>query len=106
MKKTVIISILILLIFACQRKTVASSEIVSSNQPNSEVKTEAPSSELIAQGKTVYINRCGRCHGLKKTTKYTAESWTKILKTMIPKSKINATEAEQVTAFVIEHSKK
>jgi cytochrome c5 len=105
MKATIIILIIAVLVFACHRKTVASSDnIVISNKTNNETKAANP--EVASAGQTVYTNRCGRCHGLKKTENYTVQQWDNILKSMIPKAKLNDDEAKQVAAYVMEHAKK
>jgi cytochrome c5 len=105
MKATITILIIAIIAFACHRKTVASSDnIVISNKTNTETKTS--NSEVASAGQTVYTNRCGRCHGLKKTENYTAQQWDNILKGMIPKAKLNEEEARQVTAYVMANAKK
>lgn len=105
MKTSIAILVLALVVFACHRKTVASSDnIVISNKTNTETKVAEP--EVASAGQTVYTNRCGRCHGLKKTENYTTQQWSNILKSMIPKAKLNDDEAKQVTAYVMEHAKK
>lgn len=105
MKTTITSLILAIIVFACHRKTVASSDnIVISNKTNTETKVAEP--EVASAGQTVYTSRCGRCHGLKKTENYTVQQWDSILKSMIPKAKLNDDEAKQVTAYVLEHAKK
>jgi len=105
MKVTITLLILAVIVFACHRKTVASSDnIIISNKTNAETKT--PTSESASAGQTVYTSRCGRCHGLKKTENYTAQQWDNILKSMIPKAKLNDDEAKQVTAYVMANAKK
>jgi mono/diheme cytochrome c family protein len=115
MKKTITIAVLVLAVIACHRKTVPASNIIISNKPNVEEtkdikvdppKTEMSGSELAAQGKTVYTNRCGRCHGLKNTESFTASQWENILKAMIPKARLNDEEGKQVTAYVMANAKK
>jgi mono/diheme cytochrome c family protein len=114
MKKLITVSALGLLVLACHRKTVPASDIVISNKPNTEeTKTvvEQPPQvqqepDLATQGKTVYTSRCGRCHGLKNTEAYTPQQWDNILKSMIPKAKLNEEEAKQVTAYVMANAKK
>jgi mono/diheme cytochrome c family protein len=96
MKKIIIIAILSLIIFACHRKTVVSSTSAKSNDMHA---------SLVDQGKIVYVAKCGKCHGLKNTANYTADRWTKILKAMIPKAKLNESEAQQVTAYVMVNAK-
>ena len=105
MKDTIIILVIDVIVFACHRKTVASSDnIVISNKTNNETKAVNP--EVASAGQKVYANRCGRCHGLKKTENYTVQQWDNILKSMIPKAKLNDDEAKQVAAYVMEHAKK
>ena len=105
MKTSIAILILALIVFACHRKTVSASDnIVISNKTNPNVKTA--NTEAMAEGQTIYSNRCGRCHYLKTAQDYTATQWKNILKSMIPKAKLNDDEAKQVTAYVMEHAKK
>jgi cytochrome c5 len=105
MKATITILILAIIVFACHRKTIASSDnIIISNKTNTETKVANP--EVVSAGQTVYANRCGRCHGLKKVENYTAQQWGNILKGMIPKAKLNDDEAKQVTTYVMEHAKR
>lgn len=107
MKKASTVIILALLVFACSRKTVNTSETAASTTSATEAtKPDAEHAALVAQGQTVYTNRCGRCHGLKDVTAYTTTRWDGILKSMIPKAKLNETEAQQVTAYVMDNAKK
>ena len=105
MKATITIFIIAVFAIACHRKTVASSDnIIISNKTNAETKTS--NSGVASAGQTVYTNRCGRCHGLKKTENYTAQQWDNILKSMIPKAKLNDEEAKEVAAYVMANAKK
>src|SRR6476620_6712621 len=101
MKKTITILTMAMLVLACHRKTVAADDTARIEKE----KTDAAHTELVAQGKTVFTNRCGRCHALKQVDNYTAERWNNILKAMIPKARLNETEAQQVTAYVMENAK-
>ena len=106
MKTATTLAIISIIFFACHRKTVAASDdIIISNKTKSE--TKAPiNSETASAGQTIYNNRCGRCHYLKTPQDYTSQQWDNILKTMVPKAKLNSEEAKQVTAYVMEHAKK
>jgi len=112
MKTTITIAVLALLVWACHRKTIASDDIIISNKSkaSTHTKTEeaAKAGEPVpdAPGKNIFINRCGRCHSLKNTEKYTSQEWENILKAMIPKAKLNDEEAKQLTTYIMEHSKK
>src|SRR4051794_36312609 len=104
MKKATTIITLALLVFACSRKTVNTSETASTtpNTTTTEVaKTDDAHAALVDQGKTVYATRCNRCHGLKDVTAYTTTRWDGILKSMIPKAKLDEAQSQQVTAYVL-----
>lgn len=108
MKATIIILILALLAVACHRKALASSDnIIISNKTNADApKEQAQDMDLASEGRTVYTSRCGRCHGLKNTGNYSQQQWQNILKTMIPKARLNEDQARQVTAYVMANAKK
>jgi cytochrome c553 len=58
------------------------------------------------QGQSTYNAKCGKCHGLKPTTDYTAERWAGIVAVMAPKAKLDATEKDNVMAYVKANAKK
>ena len=104
MKKTFFFAVLLLILAACHRKTVAA----ANDAPKiiEAPKADPAEAELIAHGQTVYTNRCGRCHNLKTTTDFTPKQWEGILQSMIPKAKLDDTQAKQVTAYVMANAKK
>lgn len=110
MKKTFIIAVLTVLVFACSRKTIPTTETGSATTTDSVKQDVAVMDEahatLAEQGKTVYTTRCNRCHALKDVTAYTATRWDGILKNMIPKAKLDSIQAQQVTAYVMDNAKK
>lgn len=59
-----------------------------------------------AMGQTTYNNKCGRCHGLKVTTDYTADRWVSIMQVMAPKAQLTDAEKENVLAYVKTNAKK
>jgi hypothetical protein len=65
-----------------------------------------PRSVAIEKGKSVYLSKCGTCHALKNVHDYSADRWRSILKTEIPRANLSNEEAEQVTAFLLEKTKK
>jgi len=93
--------------FACHRRTIASSdEIVISNKTSSTKIKATPTGETMSAGHTIYSTRCGRCHYLKAVQDYTSQQWDNILKSMIPKARLNKDEATQLRAYVMQHAKK
>lgn len=107
MKKAATIITLALLVFACSRKTVDTSQ-TSTNTPEitETAKANAEHAALVEQGKGIFTTKCSKCHATKTVTAYTTTRWEGILKNMIPKAKLNETEAQQVTAYVMENAAK
>ncbi len=57
-------------------------------------------------GQTTYNAKCGRCHGLKVVTNYTADRWISIMQVMATKAQLNDAEKENVLAYVKANAKK
>lgn len=106
MKKTLVVVLITFFVFACSRKTIPASDTNAGTPTIDTPKMDEAQATIIAQGKTIYTTRCNRCHGLKNVSKYTSVHWDNILKSMIPKARLNETEAQQVTAYVKEYAKK
>lgn len=134
MKKILPAFVLILLVWGCAKK-VAPSNSASSAGSNPAVPAdnnvgrgtdpaapvantgtfgtkEAPVKEQSAEdlaavtGQSTYNAKCGKCHGLKVTTDYTADRWASILAVMAPKANLTEVEKENVYAYVKVNSKK
>jgi mono/diheme cytochrome c family protein len=103
MKKAIALSFIALAVLACHRKAVPPANTSSSRM---EAPKSDPHATMVAEGKTVYTNNCGKCHGLKPVENYTADRWGNILKSMIPKARLDDTQAQQVTAYVMANAKK
>ena len=96
MKKVLVLSVITLFIAtACHKKAAPSAAV-----PAPAVAAPAPDPALVEAGKTVYATKCTKCHAAKVVENYTVDKWAGILKSMIPKAKLDDTEAAQVTAFV------
>lgn len=67
-------------------------------------KTAEPAS--VMAGQSTYNAKCGRCHGLKVTTDFTAERWASIMAVMAPRANLTDSEKENVYAFVKANAKK
>jgi mono/diheme cytochrome c family protein len=107
MKTTFSIVVFSIIVFACQRKAVASSNaIIISNKTTTTANKGTARTQVMSAGQNIYSSRCGRCHYSKTVQDYTSQQWENILKRMIPKAKLNKEEAQDVTAYVMEHAKK
>ena len=106
MKTTTTLAILSIIVFACHRRTVAASDDIIISNKTEITKSKATTTAGITAGQTIYNSRCGRCHRLKTVQDFTAQQWNNILKSMVPKARLNQDEAEQLTAYVMDHAKK
>jgi cytochrome c5 len=112
MKKAITIITISLLVFACSRKTVSTSSTVPATTTSSTTEASPESAGLnahallVEQGKGIYTTKCSKCHATKDVTAYTTTRWDGILQKMIPKAKLNESEAKQVTAYVMEYASK
>lgn len=68
--------------------------------------TTNPETAAAIAGQATYNAKCGRCHGLKVTTDYTADRWASILAVMAPRAKLTDTEKDNVYAYVKANAKK
>lgn len=54
----------------------------------------------IMEGRLIFTSKCSRCHATKDVSAYSASKWQNILKQMVPKAGLNATEEAQLRAFI------
>jgi|GEM_PF-659346 len=57
-------------------------------------------------GQATFNAKCGRCHGLKVASNYTESRWVSIMQVMAVKANLDATEKENVLAYVRANAKK
>lgn len=71
------------------------------------VTSSAASAADIEAGKQIYtVGKCVKCHEAKPVDHWTTEQWKPILKSMIPKAKLDSIQRVQVTAYVNLHARK
>jgi cytochrome c5 len=113
---------LMLIIVACSKKTVATKDASVNAEPglaNSATSETTPSesekgtaetvivdANLLAAGKTVYETKCIRCHAMKPLAGFTEPRWDAILKIMAPKANLTQVETQQVAAYVRANAKR
>jgi len=125
MKKITTFTLLLIIVFACSRKTITTTETKTQGPvldktdsgvetalveekliSHTPVKTAPVQNDALLAGQRVYIVHCGRCHELNPVEKYTAQRWEGILKIMTPRARLNADETKQVAAYVMANAKK
>lgn len=80
MKSTLLVLAAAFFVFSC-----SSSKTQTSAKPGAEQTTSTPAAyntpEMV-EGKNLYAQKCGSCHGLKSPSKRTAEQWKEIVPRM------------------------
>jgi hypothetical protein len=92
-KKTVVV-LLVLGLAAC----VSSRAIMAPTQTDVDrMQSKFPGYTLtdLANGKTLYEENCGNCHGLKKFNSETEEDWKKIVPNMVRKANKKGSSIDQ-----------
>lgn len=95
---------------------VASAPVVSGGSTPASTQSEGTGSKTPAapsttaspevQGMAIHNAKCGKCHGLKVTSDYTAERWVSIMAVMGPKARLTEAETANVNAYVKANAKK
>lgn len=101
--------VILLTAAACTKKVMP---VISDRKadPPKMIRTEYPPKETVAPdttaGKNIFIQRCGRCHGLPDANQFNADRWDDILPLMIPRAGLNNEEALHVRTYLLAHAAK
>jgi hypothetical protein len=68
--------------------------------PTSANVTANATLQELQQGRVLYINNCGQCHGLVSPDSYTTSQWKSILPTMTTKTNLSVTDVQLLTKYV------
>ena len=61
---------------------------------------EAPLTAELAEGRTLFLNNCAKCHDLYSPKDFNAEQWKPIMLDMQKKAKISDSEREKIYAYL------
>ncbi|MBL0145167.1 MAG: hypothetical protein IPP48_04860 [Chitinophagaceae bacterium] len=82
--------------------TIAVPASAEGSKSSGEVKDPSPE----VAGMQTYNAKCGRCHGLKVVSDYSADRWITVMQVMAPKAKLSDLEKENVLAYVKANAKR
>jgi mono/diheme cytochrome c family protein len=66
---------------------------------SSDVTSNATLSEL-QQGRVLYVNNCGDCHGLYSPDSYSSSQWNSVMNSMAPKTNLSTSEVNLVKKYL------
>ena len=95
----------IIFLIACQKKSVPIITERTRERILPAVDTVTLQADS-AMGRTTFVNRCGRCHGLPLPEEYTTGRWVSILEIMARRARLNSQDKVNVLSFVQAHAKK
>jgi mono/diheme cytochrome c family protein len=85
------------ILFSCTKISPGSGELYTPTA--ADVTANATLAEL-QEGRTLYINNCGKCHSLASPDAYTPTTWNGILASMAPKTSLTASQITLVKKYV------
>ena len=100
MKNTIVLSLCLLFLAACAAKKTTAS-LTDADAARASAKYPGASLATLQQGKTLYEENCGTCHGLKSPSAYNEEQWGKHVKRMAPKAKIDKATEGLILQYVV-----
>jgi mono/diheme cytochrome c family protein len=68
--------------------------------PTSTDVTPNATLQELQQGRALYIDNCGACHGLYNPDSYSASQWGSILNSMGPKTSMSSSEVQLVKKYL------
>ncbi|XZF15241.1 c-type cytochrome [Chitinophagaceae bacterium MMS25-I14] len=104
MKKIIRLSVIAaasVLLAQCAPKTAKTVSASGSKKVEAATYTD----DQVAQGKTIYNNNCGKCHGLKNVGDFDKTAWEHILPSMAKKARIDDQQTALVRAYVMTNAK-
>lgn len=97
-----IAAISILMAQCTAKKTTTTAK--SPEEVVAEVKKNYTEDEM-AEGKTIFLGSCGKCHDLVEPEERTVSKWERVLPRMSKKAKLEDDQAGKVRAYVLAHAK-
>jgi cytochrome c5 len=93
----VIVFFLFLVLLSCNKDNVSADSLYVPSE--TDVTANATLAEL-QQGRTIYINKCGSCHGLYSPDSYSSSRWKSIMVDMAAKANLSSGDASLTLKYV------
>jgi cytochrome c5 len=98
MKKTLLFTMFIFVLVSCKSKKVVTE---NKTETTTSTATEMSMADMIAQGESIFQNKCGNCHALPKVKDHSPENWKPILLRMQKAADISDNEREYVYKYIV-----
>lgn len=104
MKKITAVLTLGIVAYACAPKvavTAMQPDLVQVPPKMASVEEEKPVAADLEVGKSLYENRCNKCHDLYEPKDFTAEEWKPIMAKMQIKAKIDNAQTASIYNYIV-----
>lgn len=92
-----LIIVVAILFSSCQKSAVGSSSLYV---PTTADVTSTATLDQLTQGRSIYVNNCGRCHSLYSPDTFVASAWQSIVPNMASRAGLTAAEETLVLKYV------
>jgi cytochrome c5 len=90
------------MLMACgATKPAASASLTETDAARAAGKFPGATLASLNEGKMLYEQHCGSCHGLKKTNDYNEAEWRKIVPPMAGKAEIDKKKEDLILQYVV-----
>src|SRR5665647_2428196 len=83
-------------LISCQKETISTGSLYV---PAASDITATATLAQLQQGRNLFINSCGACHGLYSPDSYSASNWKSILSNMAPRAGLSAANTALVSKY-------
>jgi mono/diheme cytochrome c family protein len=97
--RSIFLILLVGIIQACQQRSLPTitTRTAEPERPVSKVSNVTPDAAI---GKTIFTNRCSKCHALPDPVQYSSQRWDGILSVMNLRARLNEEQVVHVTAYI------
>lgn len=88
---------ILLLVSSCKKDIIATDSLYV---PSASDVTATATLAQLQSGRSIFVNKCGACHGLYSPDSYSSSNWKSILSSMAPRAGLSAADATLVYKYV------